>query len=62
MRSAGNLVFLVLRERTRTLQAVLAKSDAVPKAMLKFAEKATPESVVDVAGVLRAPEQPIEAG
>lgn len=60
VRAAGNLVFLTLRQSGATLQAVMSKSDAVPKAALKFVAGITLESVVDVSGALKAPEKAIE--
>jgi nondiscriminating aspartyl-tRNA synthetase len=60
VRAAGNLVFVTLRQAGCTLQAVMSKSDAVPKAALKFVAGVTLESIVDVCGTLVPPEKAIE--
>jgi nondiscriminating aspartyl-tRNA synthetase len=59
VRAAGNLVFVVFRQNGLTLQGVMSKSDAMPKAALKFVASIALESVVDVTGPLKRPEQPI---
>jgi len=53
-RGTGNLVFLVLRQRAFTVQAVLAKGENTPKSMLNFASRISKESIVDVEGTVIA--------
>eukprot|EP01113_Clastostelium_recurvatum_P002036 TRINITY_DN1084_c0_g1_i2.p1 TRINITY_DN1084_c0_g1~~TRINITY_DN1084_c0_g1_i2.p1 ORF type:complete len:587 (+),score=184.77 TRINITY_DN1084_c0_g1_i2:35-1762(+) len=59
-RGKGNLVFLVLRQRTHTLQGVLSKSDLISKPMLKYASLIPRESMVEVTGTVRATPAPVE--
>jgi hypothetical protein len=46
--AGGNLVFLLLRQQEFTLQAVVCKSDTVPKAFVKFVGSCALESIVDI--------------
>ena len=47
-RGAGNLTFLVIRQRVHTIQAVIAKTETVPKEMVLFSKRIPLESVIDV--------------
>ncbi|GIM10401.1 hypothetical protein Vretimale_14134, partial [Volvox reticuliferus] len=61
-RGKGKSAFLVLRQRTATVQAVLFADDQiVSKGMVKYATQIPKESIVDVEGVITVPQQPIEA-
>lgn len=60
VRGKGKSAFLVLRQGTATVQAVLFVDDAtVSKGMVKYASALSRESIVDVEGTLAAPEAPI---
>jgi aspartyl-tRNA synthetase len=61
VRSTGNLTFMVLRQGGHTMQAVVAKSETVPKALVKFASAITPESIVKVVGSVVKPEEEIKS-
>jgi aspartyl-tRNA synthetase len=53
LRCVGNkLAFVVLRQRTATVQAVLEKNDTVSVEMIKFTKGIHRESLVDVEGVV----------
>lgn len=52
----GKIAFVVLRQALETAQVVIESSDTLPKAMIKFATKIPRESIVDIAGVVRAVE------
>ena len=56
-RGTGNLTFLVIRQRVHTIQAIIAKTDTIPKEMVNFSKKIPVESMVDVHAVVRAPEE-----
>lgn len=61
VRGKGKSAFLVLRQQTATVQAVLFVDDVyVSKGMVKYVTAIPRESIVDVEGVLDAPETPIE--
>jgi aspartyl-tRNA synthetase len=60
-RVKGNAAFLVLRNGSYTVQATLFKGDDIPKEMIKFIEKVTVESVVDVLGKIVVAPSPIES-
>lgn len=60
-RGTGNMVFLVLRDKMHTVQAVVAKSETVSKLMVTFAGQITKESVVDVIGEVKAAPEPIKS-
>ncbi|PSC74260.1 aspartate-tRNA cytoplasmic [Micractinium conductrix] len=60
VRGKGKSAFLVLRQATSTVQAVLFVDDVnVSKGMVKYASALPRESIVDVEGTLAAPEAPI---
>jgi nondiscriminating aspartyl-tRNA synthetase len=52
-RGKGNLCFIVLRQQSHTVQAVLEKGEHVNKYMLKFAAAIPKESIVEVEGIVR---------
>ncbi|KAI4528793.1 hypothetical protein EV122DRAFT_286073 [Schizophyllum commune] len=61
-RGKGNVVFLVLRQRIDTIQAVLtAKPEKVSKPMVKWASGLSDESIVLVEGVVTAVPTPIQS-
>ncbi|KAL1740154.1 hypothetical protein HDZ31DRAFT_68210 [Schizophyllum fasciatum] len=61
-RGKGNVVFLVLRQRIDTVQAVLtAKPEKVSKPMVKWASGLSDESIVLVEGVVTAVPTPIQS-
>jgi aspartyl-tRNA synthetase len=55
------VIFLVLRQRLHTIQAVAVKSDTIGKNFLKFLEGVPKESVLDVKGEVVVPTNPIES-
>ncbi|KXZ44846.1 hypothetical protein GPECTOR_61g799 [Gonium pectorale] len=60
-RGKGKSAFLVLRQRTATVQAILFADDVtVSKGMVKYATQISKESIVDVEGIVKVPENPIE--
>ncbi|GFR50951.1 hypothetical protein Agub_g13271 [Astrephomene gubernaculifera] len=60
-RGKGKSAFLVLRQRTATVQAILFADDTtVSKGMVKYATQVPKESIVDVEGVVKVPEKAIE--
>jgi aspartyl-tRNA synthetase len=60
-RGKGKSAFLVLRQRTGTVQAVMfADGEIVSKGMVKYACGIPKESIVDVEGVVAAAAEPIE--
>jgi len=61
IRGKGNVNFFLLRQRFHSVQAVIAKSDTVTKAVLKFVQGLTKESIVDIYGLVTVPQVPIEA-
>eukprot|EP01099_Mayorella_cantabrigiensis_P005367 TRINITY_DN426_c0_g1_i2.p1 TRINITY_DN426_c0_g1~~TRINITY_DN426_c0_g1_i2.p1 ORF type:complete len:299 (-),score=99.53 TRINITY_DN426_c0_g1_i2:845-1741(-) len=60
-RGKGNLIFFVLRQRFHSVQAVVAKSDNVSKAALKFVQSLSKESIVDIFGLVTVPENTIDS-
>ncbi|KAG2492339.1 hypothetical protein HYH03_009289 [Edaphochlamys debaryana] len=60
-RGKGKSAFLVIRQRTATVQAILFADDTtVSKGMVKYATQISKESIVDVEGVVKVPANPIE--
>ncbi|GLC46632.1 hypothetical protein PLESTB_001761700 [Pleodorina starrii] len=60
-RGKGKSAFLVLRQRTATVQAILFADDqTVSKGMVKYATQIPKESIVDLEGVVKVPENLIE--
>jgi nondiscriminating aspartyl-tRNA synthetase len=60
-RIKGKGGFMVLRDGFSTLQAVMFVGDDVSKQMLKFVEHIPLESIVEVEGVLKTVEKPVES-
>ncbi|KAI9703218.1 MAG: hypothetical protein M1836_007783 [Candelina mexicana] len=56
---SAKLAFLVLRQRTETIQAVVAASDVLSKQMVKWAGGINPESRVRVHGLVKKPKDPV---
>lgn len=62
VRGKGKSAFLVLRQQTATAQAVLFVDDVtVSKQMVKYACNIPKESIVDIAGIVKATEAPVES-
>jgi aspartyl-tRNA synthetase len=55
------VIFLVLRQRLHTIQAVAAKSETIGKDFMKFLEGIPKESVLDVKGQVVVPDNPVES-
>mmetsp|Transcript_26237 Transcript_26237/g.36951 ORF Transcript_26237/g.36951 Transcript_26237/m.36951 type:complete len:579 (+) Transcript_26237:88-1824(+) len=60
-RPTGNLCFLLLRQRSFTVQAVVAKGGNVTKEMVNFAKNIARESIIDVEGVVSVVQNRIES-
>ncbi|KAF8065924.1 IBI1 [Scenedesmus sp. PABB004] len=62
VRGKGKSAFLMIRQRTATVQAVMfADEETVSKGMVKYACGVPKESIVDVGGVVVAPAAPVES-
>lgn len=62
IRGKGKSAFIILRQRTSTVQVVLfADEEHVSKGMVKYAVGIPKESIVDVRGWIRCPGTPVEA-
>lgn len=62
VRGKGKSAFLMIRQRTATVQAVMFADDTtVSKTMVKYACGITKESIVDVEGTVAVPAQPIDS-
>lgn len=61
VRQKGNSCFLVLREGFSTVQAIAFKSEQVTKDMIKYMGAVPNESIVDLTGIVKKPEKPIES-
>ncbi|WIA17369.1 hypothetical protein OEZ85_014230 [Tetradesmus obliquus] len=62
VRGKGKSAFLMIRQRTATVQAVMFADDVkVSKGMVKYACGIPKESIVDVGGILTCPEAKIES-
>lgn len=60
VRGKGKSAFLVLRQRTETLQAIMfADEETVSRGMVKYASAIPKESIVDVEGILVKAKEPI---
>ena len=59
VRAQGRFVFLTLRQRCATVQAVLCQGKGISKAMVKYASGIAKESIVDVEAVVNRPPEPI---
>ncbi len=61
VRGTGKMAFLVVREAGCTVQCVLSVAEnIVSKGMVKYVNKISKESIVDVEGIVSVPEKPIE--
>uniref|UniRef100_T1JFZ4 Aspartate--tRNA ligase, cytoplasmic n=1 Tax=Strigamia maritima TaxID=126957 RepID=T1JFZ4_STRMM len=60
-RAKGKQCFFVLRQQHYSVQCLIAVSETISKAMVKFAAAITKESIVDIEGVVRGVPQPIES-
>jgi nondiscriminating aspartyl-tRNA synthetase len=59
-RIKGKTCFVVIRQQISTIQvAAFAGKDNVSKQMIKFIEKVSKESIVDVAGIIKKPHEKI---
>ena len=62
VRGKGKTAFIVLRQRTCTVQGVLFVDEkTVSKGMIKYVTSLEKESIVDVVGKVTAPEVPVES-
>uniref|UniRef100_A0A7S0SN35 aspartate--tRNA ligase n=1 Tax=Mantoniella antarctica TaxID=81844 RepID=A0A7S0SN35_9CHLO len=60
VRGKGKSAFLVLRQQTATIQVIFFVDEVnVSKGMVKFVSNLTKESVVDIQGVVKKPNEPI---
>ncbi|CAN8014481.1 unnamed protein product [Ixodes persulcatus] len=59
-RSKGKQCFFVLRQQQYTVQCLVAVSEKVSKAMVKFCALVTKESLLDVYGIVRSSPQKVE--
>jgi len=59
-RAKGKQMFFLMRQQQFTVQCLLAVSDTISKAFVKFAAGVSKESVIDVEGFVRAAPQKIE--
>ncbi|GMM35836.1 aspartate--tRNA ligase [Saccharomycopsis crataegensis] len=58
---SANLMFVVFRQQTETIQAILKKGDMVSKSFLKFVGSINLESIVVVRGTVRKPSELIKS-
>ncbi len=58
---SAKLAFLVFRQRTDTIQAVVAASDVLSRQMVKWAGGINPESRVRVHGLVKKPVDPVKS-
>eukprot|EP01024_Parvocaulis_polyphysoides_P034152 TRINITY_DN3022_c1_g1_i1.p1 TRINITY_DN3022_c1_g1~~TRINITY_DN3022_c1_g1_i1.p1 ORF type:complete len:580 (+),score=79.85 TRINITY_DN3022_c1_g1_i1:155-1741(+) len=62
VRGKGKSCFIVLRQRTATVQLVMfADDEVISRPMVKYAVGISKESIIDVRGTVVCPEQPVEA-
>jgi aspartyl-tRNA synthetase len=59
-RPAGNLCFLVLRQKLSTVQVIVAKGDT-SKEFVNFSHKISKESMVEVEGIVSIPEKEVSS-
>lgn len=59
-RPQGSGVFVVMREELYTVQGTLFKSEFVSPQMIKFVKSVNKESIIEVKGIVKAPE--VEGG
>lgn len=55
------VIFMILRQRLHSIQAVAVKSETIGKSFMKFIEGIPKESVLDVKGIVVVPTQPVES-
>lgn len=60
-RAVGKGVFVLLRQRTHTVQGVVWQGAQVTKNMIKYAAGISLESIVDVRATVTAPETPVQS-
>jgi aspartyl-tRNA synthetase len=60
-RSVGKGVFVLLRQTTHTVQAVVWQGSKVPKAMIKYAASISLESIIDIKATVTAAETPVQS-
>lgn len=61
VRGKGKSAFIVLRQRTATVQVCLFANDTtVSKGMVKYASQIPRESIVDIEGLVTCPDKPVE--
>lgn len=62
VRGKGKSCFIVLRQRTATVQVVLfTNNTTISKGMVKYASNLSRESVIDVEGTISLPQEPVVA-
>jgi len=61
VRAKGKQCFFVLRHQQFKVQAILSVGPQTSRQMIKFIGKQTPESIVDVEGIVRGVDEPITA-
>lgn len=62
VRGKGKTCFMVIRQKTATIQAMLfANDETVSKQMVKYAMNISKESIVDLEGIVKKTEFPIKA-
>jgi len=60
-RIKGQAGFIILREGTNTLQCFITSSEIVSKQMMRYASGISKESIVDIYGTTKSPEQEIQS-
>ena len=62
-RSVGKGVFVMIRDGTDSVQAVMFQSEEkkIPKQMIKYAVSIGKESVIEISGIVTIPEEPVTA-
>lgn len=61
VRAKGKSAFLVLRQRTSTVQVVFFVNDTtISKGMVKYVASLPKESIIDVEGTITTPEAPVD--
>lgn len=58
-RAVGKGSFIVLRQSTHTVQCVMFQSSTIPRAMVKYANDLSTESIVDIKAVITIPDTPV---
>jgi aspartyl-tRNA synthetase len=60
-RAVGKGVFVVLRQRIESIQAVLFEGEEISRNMVKYASSLPLETVVDILAEITIPEKPIQS-